>query len=50
MTPTNAARDALEEIRERWKSRAWPSIGYYVHGQAYADIQRLLEIIDEKQV
>lgn len=40
--------EALEEIRERWKSRSWPSIGYFVHGQAYQDIQKLLEIIDEK--
>lgn len=39
----------VELIRERWKSRSWPSIGYFVHGQAYSDIQKLLEIIDGKQ-
>lgn len=47
---SEASAEALElaEIRERWKSRAWPSIGYFVHGQAYQDIQKLLEIIDGK--
>ena len=47
---SEASAEALElaEIRERWKSRSWPSIGYFVHGQAYQDIQKLLEIIDEK--
>ena len=33
-------------IRERWASRRWPSIGYFVHGQAYEDIQSLLAEVD----
>lgn len=40
---------AIEEIRERWKSRTWPSIGYFVHGQVYEDINKLLEIIDAEE-
>lgn len=32
---------SLEEIRKRWESKAWPMIGYFVHGQAYSDIKEL---------
>lgn len=39
-------KDIIEEIRERWASRAWPSIGYFVHAQAWKDIKILLEEID----
>ncbi len=39
----------LNEIKERWSTRAWPSIGYFVHGQAYGDIQKLLEHIEENK-
>jgi len=35
----------VDEIRERWASRKWPTIGYFVHGQAYEDIHALLAII-----
>lgn len=41
-------RGDLEEIRDRWKETKWPSIGYFVHGQALMDIRKLLEIIDGK--
>jgi len=37
--------DTLQQIRERWASRKWPTIGYFVHGQAYEDIQTLLRMI-----
>lgn len=47
-TPNTPSAEALEEIRNRWKDRSWPHIGYFVHGQAYQDIQKLLEIADEK--
>ena len=36
----------VETIRERWADRRWPNIGYFVHGQALADIHALLEVID----
>lgn len=39
----------VEEIRSRWASREWPSIGYFVHGQAYMDIQTLLAHIQLMQ-
>ncbi len=38
--------DKIEEIRARWKDKSWPSIGYFVHGQAYIDIQALLDEVD----
>lgn len=42
---TNAP-SRLDEIRARWADRTWPSIGYFVHGQALTDIDDLLDIID----
>lgn len=35
----------LHEIQARWASRKWPSIGYFVHGQAYQDIHALLDMV-----
>lgn len=37
--------DTLQQIRERWASRKWPQIGYFVHGQAYQDIHALLRMV-----
>lgn len=37
----------LHVIQERWATRKWPSIGYFVHGQAYQDIHNLLAMIAE---
>lgn len=37
----------LEEIRERWRDRSWPKIGYFVHGDALMDIDALLAIASE---
>lgn len=38
----------VKEIADRWESRKWPNIGYFVHGQAYSDIKDLLNVIAEK--
>jgi hypothetical protein len=35
----------VREITARWASRLWPSIGYFVHGQAFLDIHTLQERI-----
>lgn len=36
----------IEIIRERWRVRTWPHIGWFVHAQALMDIDALLAEID----
>lgn len=36
----------IEEIRERWRDRRWPNIGYFIHGQAVMDIDALIGQLD----
>lgn len=41
-----AEMNKIEEIRERWRDESWPSIGYFVHGQARLDLRDLLSEVD----
>lgn len=45
MTAPSTSID-FEEIKNRWSERKWPSIGYFVHGQAYDDIQKLIKMVE----